>query len=120
MNRGEVLSGEFGSKEKHDFTLMGDAVNLASRLKDVSGAGRVLMGPQTWRYARESFRFKPIQPIGVKGKEKLVQADEVVGPEACEGRATASRMTQSTLVGREPELSAIEARIKELLNGVGR
>ncbi|MGA2545829.1 MAG: adenylate/guanylate cyclase domain-containing protein [Rectinemataceae bacterium] len=75
VNTGEVLSGEVGSKEKRDFTVMGDAVNLASRLKGISGSGRIVVGPQTWRYARESFRFKPLRPIGVKGKEGLVQAD---------------------------------------------
>jgi class 3 adenylate cyclase/tetratricopeptide (TPR) repeat protein len=119
VNTGEVLSGELGSKEKRDFTVMGDAVNLASRLKDVAVAGQVLVGPRTWRYARESFRFKPLQPIGVKGKEDLVQAYEVVGPEAREGGTTASRMIQSALVGRESEHAAIEEKIKELVNGTG-
>ena len=119
VNTGEVLSGELGSKEKRDFTVMGDAVNLASRLKDVCDSGRILVGPQTWRYARESFRFKQLRPIGVKGKEDLVQAYEVVGPMACEGGTTASRMIQSALVGRERELAAIEARVKELLGGAG-
>jgi class 3 adenylate cyclase/tetratricopeptide (TPR) repeat protein len=119
VNTGEVLSGELGSKEKRDFTVMGDAVNLASRLKDACGAGRILVGPQTWRYARESFRFKPLQPIDIKGKEELVQAYEVVGPEACEGGTSTSRMIQSSLVGRERELSAIATRIEGLLKGAG-
>jgi class 3 adenylate cyclase/tetratricopeptide (TPR) repeat protein len=119
VNTGEVLSGELGSKEKRDFTVMGDAVNLASRLKDISAPGRILAGPQTWRYARESFRFKPMRPIGVKGKEELVQTYEVVGPEALEAGTTASRMIQSCLVGRERELAAIEARVQDLLGGSG-
>jgi len=119
VNTGEVLSGELGSKEKRDFTVMGDAVNLASRLKDISGPGRILVGPQTWRYARESFRFKQMRPIGVKGKEDLVQAYEVVGPMACEAGTSASRMIQSTLVGRERELATIVARVSELLGGAG-
>jgi class 3 adenylate cyclase len=95
VNTGEVLSGELGSKEKRDFTVMGDAVNVASRLKDLSGPGHILVGPQTWRYARESFRFKPLRPVAVKGKEDLVQVYEVVGPAGSESEATASRMIQS-------------------------
>ena len=119
VNTGEVLSGEIGSKEKSDFTVMGDAVNLASRIKDQSGSGRILVGPQTWRYARESFRFKPLRPISVRGKEEPVQVYEVVGPAERESRAAPSREIQSALVGRERELAALDEKVKELLNGTG-
>ena len=120
VNTGEVLSGELGSKEKREFTVMGEAVNFASRLKDLAGSGRILVGSQTWRYARESFRFKPLRPIGVKGKEEPVQVYEVVGSAECEsGGATTSRMIQSVLVGRARELGAIEGKLRELLRGSG-
>ncbi len=119
VNTGEVLSGELGPKEKRDFTVMGDAVNLASRLKDLSEPGRILVGPQTWRYARESFRFRPLRPVPIKGKEDVVQVYEVVGRAGSEVEATASRMIQSPLVGRDREFGAIERKVSELLEGSG-
>lgn len=119
VNSGEVLSGELGSDEKRDFTVMGDAVNLASRLKDLAEKGRIYVGPLTWRYAHGAFRFVPLKPASVKGKAEPVQVYEVDGILERAEAGNSERMIQSALVGRDVELSSLELQVMKLLQGEG-
>ena len=119
INTGEVVSGMVGSADKRDFTVMGDAVNVASRLKDSAETGAVLVGPLTWRSARDEFRFSPGKPVAVKGKAEPVQAYRVMGRIERPGEADPDRMIQSALVGREKELALLEERVTRLLRGEG-
>ena len=121
INSGEVLSGEIGSTEKKDFTVMGDAVNLAARLEELSKTGQILVGPLTYRYSRTMFRFTPLRPINLKGKSQAVQVYEVVG-EAGDGQtdeAGSDRLIQSELVGRRQELTMLQDQASDLLKGSG-
>jgi class 3 adenylate cyclase len=119
INSGEVVSGELGSAEKKDYTVMGDAVNLASRLKDAAPRGSIYVGPLTWRAARQSFRFMPLKPLGVKGKAVAVQVYEVEGNLECADAESSERMIQSVLVGRDAELKRLEFQVMKLVNGEG-
>src|SRR5208283_292420 len=49
INTGPVVSGMIGGDRKQDFTVMGDAVNLASRLEAASQTGQILVGPATYK-----------------------------------------------------------------------
>ena len=47
INSGVVVAGELGSQARHEFTVIGDTVNIASRLRDAAKAGKILVGPET-------------------------------------------------------------------------
>jgi class 3 adenylate cyclase len=71
INTGPVLLGEVGTM--HEFTAMGDTVNLASRLQSACPTGRVLIAHNTYRHVRGVFDIEIQDPLQVKGKHEPVQ-----------------------------------------------
>ncbi|MBA3532489.1 MAG: adenylate/guanylate cyclase domain-containing protein [Ardenticatenales bacterium] len=66
---GLVVVGYLGE----DFTVVGDTVNLASRLEGAAPVGGVLISHDTYRHVRGLFDVEPLEPIRVKGKAEPVQ-----------------------------------------------
>ena len=80
LNSGEAVVGSMGSRHRSDYTCMGDAVNLASRLEGANKAfgTRILLGASTYDAAREHILAKPLCRLGVVGKSEPVAVYELV------------------------------------------
>jgi len=74
INTGLVIAGGIGTHGRQEYSVMGDTVNVASRLEDVSERSDILVGPDTHRLTKPLFEFEALEPVRVKGKAEPVPA----------------------------------------------
>jgi adenylate cyclase len=74
INTGEASVGLLGAEGGRGFTVVGDTVNLASRLEGQARAGEVVIGAATRERLPRAFEVEPIGDLEVKGKEQPVAA----------------------------------------------
>ena len=79
LNTGWVVMGNLGSYERVSFTVIGDAVNVAARLKGHAEGGQIVIGESTEHAIREIFDTIELAPVMVKGKALPLRTYRVIG-----------------------------------------
>ncbi|HLB30395.1 MAG TPA: adenylate/guanylate cyclase domain-containing protein [Gammaproteobacteria bacterium] len=82
VNTGRVLAGNMGATNVFNYTVMGDAVNLASRLESANKqyGTKIMLGEETYQLIAGEFDTRLLDRIRVKGKEQGVAVYELLGP----------------------------------------
>jgi PAS domain S-box-containing protein len=76
---GEAILGLIGTRERMEYTAIGDSVNTAKRLQEHAAPGQILVSSQAWERIKNSVRAHPINPLNAKGKKHLIQVYEISG-----------------------------------------
>jgi class 3 adenylate cyclase/tetratricopeptide (TPR) repeat protein len=106
LNTGEVAAGVQANLA---YTVVGDAVNTASRLCDAAGVGAVVAGRDTALTTMPIASWRALQPLRLKGKREPVEAFELMGLRP----AGASRLglgDEAPFLGREGETGLLIGR----------
>ncbi len=87
ISTGEAMAGIFGSNRKKEYTVFGEAVNLASRLEHLAGGGEILVCEETFREVNRSLKLEKLKPVNIKGMEREINIYRVLEEEtpAAEG-----------------------------------
>src|SRR3989442_7583929 len=111
VNGGEVVAGAGRVGEP---IVTGDAVKVAAGLEQAATPGEILIGESTVRLGGALLRVEALAPIAAKGKSEPVAAYRLLGVEP--GLSRPARRSESPLVGRDAELTALRAAFAEAVS----
>lgn len=112
---GRVFAGPVGSPVRHDYTTMGDAINLSARLMQHAADDQILLSEAVRLALPDHFKLTDLGTIQVKGKSELIRVFSADGI----GQRQQKRATIADVYGREAELETIRQKVSLLQTGEG-
>jgi class 3 adenylate cyclase/tetratricopeptide (TPR) repeat protein len=121
INTGLGIAGDISGSVIRESAVMGDPVSIADQLKDLAPVGRIYVGGEAHRFARDTFEFRELPPIKQKGSDLPVPTFDLVSTEVRIYRARTgdTGRISSELVGRDAELGVLRSMLERTESGTG-
>ncbi len=120
INTGLCISGEIGSSKRKEFTVIGDTVNLASRLQANAIPGKILIGEKTFQRIKDNFITSPLRKLKIKGKKDLVSVYTLKNEKEKISFLEQKKNMHSPFMGRQKELLVLKEALKKSYKSKGQ
>ncbi|MGD0036686.1 MAG: adenylate/guanylate cyclase domain-containing protein [Bacteroidota bacterium] len=115
MNTGMVVAGNVGSDLRMNYSVIGDTVNLASRLVDGADKGEIVISDDTFRNVSSLIDTEEPKFIEVKGKTEPVKVYKVLSLKSDIDPGTRI-LQESSIVGREAEIAVLKTALERVVS----
>ena len=107
INLGEVVAAHMGSEMNLQYTVVGDTVNVASRLEGAAEPNTVLVSEAVWNRVRRSFDGVEVPPLTLKGKSEPIRGWRIAGV-----HQERRRREETPFVNREVEMARLTGALE--------
>ncbi len=120
INTGTVFAGRLGGRERYEYSVMGPAVNLSSRLMEHAREGTILLSPNTQTAVERFIIIAEETPVHLKGLAEPIVPVVALGEDFVPRSHSQTGLATPPLIGREDELMRLINQARDGLASPGQ